>query len=77
MTAGLLNQSVTVLFSGEGLRQLRSPLVLDRIKDLQELFPVRLCVESAEASYPELTVEPIHCSALPAFHQQFQRILSF
>lgn len=77
MTAALLNQEVTVLFSGEGLEQLRSQSVINRIADLRELFPLKLCGENAEARHNELELKTIPSSALPEFHNQFQRILSF
>lgn len=76
MTAGLLDQSVTIFFSGEGVIQLQEPRILEKIAGLQEFLPLRLCTD---VSYdgPLGQVERLPPNTLSSFIAGFHRVLSF
>lgn len=82
MTAGLLDQSVTILLSGAGRDQLLEPRMVEKITSLQEMLPVQLRVEGKLNPEHRKTplaeqLELIDQASLPAFVASFDRILSF
>lgn len=76
MTAGLLDQSVTILFSGSGLIQLQDSAIREKIEYLQEFLSLRLCADQ-ESPYMAGDLEVIPQYALSSFMTDFDRILSF
>lgn len=76
MTAGLLGQTVTLLFSGNGLKQLDCDEMMEKARSFQELFPVQLCAETDDARHKD-TVQLIAPSSSADFLRGFHRVLSF
>src|SRR5690606_21498372 len=82
MTAGLLDQSVTIFFTGEGQAQLGEPAMVEKIASLQEILPLQLCVEGVitqeqcdESLRDQLQI--IEGVAVSSFIASFDRVLSF